>query len=189
MKTVIVLGLALGVANMTRADIYNAAENQARRAVTATEASSARTDESPNSSPAAPPAQPQQPMDPVLAATLKNIASLKADLAALNTNTPPAAAMTNDLVAAANGTKASADTIAQLIGDLQAAVAGKPGLRTHYQKLAQYLHALSNGGHLTPAQFQAFSDDFEKILSYGGSSYEATTAVIQDLKVLARETK
>jgi len=188
MKTVIVLGLALGVANMTRADIYNAAENQARRAVTATEAASARTDESPNSSPAAPPAQPQQPMDPVLAATL-NIASLKADLAALNTNTPPAAAMTNDLVAAANGTKASADTIAQLIGDLQAAVAGKPGLRTHYQKLAQYLHALSNGGHLTPAQFQAFSDDFEKILSYGGSSYEATTAVIQDLKVLARETK
>jgi hypothetical protein len=92
-------------------------------------------------------------------------------------------------VAAATGTKASADTIAKLIGDLQTAIAGKPALRTQYQKLAQYLHAVSNGAHLTPAQFQVISDDMERILENGGASYEAATYVIQDIKVLARETK
>jgi hypothetical protein len=193
MKTVIVLGLALCVANFARAQgqgIYNASINQAHRAVNATEAASQRTDDSQSQAQGATPAQPApQPANPVLAATLRNIANLKADLAALNTNTAPAAALTNDLVAAANGTKASADTIAKLIGDLQAAVAGKPALVSHYQKLAQYLHALSNGAHLTPTQFQAISDDLEHILENGGASYEATTYVIQDVKVLAGETK
>jgi len=191
MKTLLVMGLALGLANVTRAgDPYVAAMNQAHRAVNATEAASQRTDDSLSQPQTAPPAQPApQPMDPVLAATLQNIASLKTDLASLSTNAPPAAALTNDLMAAATGTKPSADTIGKLAGDLQTAVAGNPGLKVYYPKLAQYLHAAANGAHLTPAQFQTISDDLQQILENGGASYEAATYVANDLKALDRETK
>ena len=188
MKMIIGLGLALGVATATRAQNYNAAENLAHRAVNQTEAASQRTDDSISQAPGAAPAKPAPPMDPVLAATLQNIANLRADLAKLGTNPPPAA-LTNDLMAAATGTKAQPDTIAKLIGDLQTAIANKPALRPHFQKLAQSLHAAANGAHLTPVQCQAISDDVEKTLGNGGSSYEATTQVIQDLKALVKETK
>lgn len=190
MKTVIVLGLVLGIAFPMRAQgVYNAAMNQARRAVSKTEAASNQNPDDQQSSQAASQSPATQPMNPVLAATIQNIASLQADLGKLDTNTPPAEAFTNDLTAAATGTKASPDTIAKLIGDLQTAVAGKSGIRPSYKKLAQYLHALSNGAHLTPAQFQTVSDAVEQILDDGGASYESTSAVLDDIKHLDRETQ
>jgi len=128
-------------------------------------------------------------MDPALAATLKNIAHLRADLIDLSTNATPGEALTNDLVAASTGTKPSADTVAKLIADLQAALKDKPALRGHFQTIAQYLHAAANGAHLTPAQFQMISDNLEKILEDAGAPYSATEDLLDDLKHLARETK
>ena len=187
MKTVIVFSVVLRLTLATHAQNYGAAINQAHRAVTKTEAASNADPDAQSQAAAA--SQPAQPMDPALAATLQNISKLRADLNCLGTNSTPPPALTNDLMAAAVGTKASAETIAKLIGDLQAAVAGKPALRSHYIKLAQYLHAVSNGAHLSPAQFQAISDDVEKILGNAGVPYEATEALLEDLKHLARETK
>lgn len=189
MKTVAALICAFLLAGLAQAqDIYTASKRQARRAVANTEAAS-NQDPDAQQRQNAPQAPPPQPMDPALAATLKNIASLRADLLSLNTNTPPSDALTNDLTAAASGAKPSADAVAKLAGDLQAAIAGKPALRAHYQKLAQYLHAVFNGSHLTPAQFQAISDDMEQILSNNGASYESTEAVVHDMKALFRATQ
>ena len=190
MKSVIALGLAVCAVcleSSAQVGIYNASINQAHRAVNATEAAS---NQNPDGQP---PSQggagAQAPMDPVLAATLQNIASLEADLRKLDPNSPPAAAITNDLVSAANGNKPSAATIAKLVGDLQAAVGGKASMRPSLKKLAQFLHALSNGAHLTPAQFQMISDGVEQILDNGGASYESTAGLLNDIKLLARETK
>jgi len=189
MKAILWLCVAVGAANLAQANPYNASLNQARRAVNQTEAASQRTDDSISQPPAAAPAPAPTPVNPVLAATMQNIANLKKDLAELNTNTPPTAALTNDLTAAATGTQPSPEIIAKLAGDLQAAIAGKPGLQPHYQKLAQYLHAVANGAHLAPDQFQTVSDNFQQILENGGAAYGPTFHVINDLKVLARETK
>lgn len=189
MKTVIVLSglLALGLA--AQAQNYGAAVNLAHKAVTKTEnASNADPDMQPKAYPS-PPAQSTQPMDPALAATLQNIAHLRADLNYLSTNTAPSEHLTNDLLAAANGTKPSAETLAKVISDLSAALQDKPALRSHFQKIAQYLHATANGAHLTPAQFQMISDDLEKILQNGGAPYSATEDLLDDLKRLAKETK
>ena len=189
MKTVIALSCALCLANLAEAQvgIYNGAESAARRAVSKTEAAENQNPDAqppPSAAPAAP-----QPMNPVLAATLQNIASLRADLASLTTNGPVSSAFTNDLMAASTGTKGSPETITKLATDLQAALAGNQAFRSSFQKLAQFLHAVSNGSHLTPEQFQTVSDTVEQILTNGGAPYQATSDVLDDLKHLARETK
>jgi len=189
MKTMIVLSGVLGVALAASAQNYGMAINQAHKAVTKTEnASNADPDNeiTPREFPAP---QPAQPMDPALAATLQNIAHLRADLVNLSTNATPGEALTNDLMTASTGTKPSADTVAKVISDLQAVVKDKPSLRGHYQTIAQYLHASANGAHLTPAQFQMISDNLEKILEDAGAPYSATEDLLDDLKHLARETK
>jgi len=186
MKTVFVLSGVLGLTLAASAQNYGMAINQAHRAVTKTENAS---NADPDSQAPASPTQPAQPMDPALAATLQNIAHLRADLINLSTNAIPGEALTNDLVAASTGTKASADTVAKVITDLQAVVKDKPSLRGHYQTIAQYLHAAANGAHLTPAQFQMISDNLEKILQDAGAPYSPTEDLLDDLKHLARETK
>ncbi len=189
MKTAMMLSGLLGLALATQAQNYGAAVNLAHKAVTKTEnAANADTDIHPLEVPS-PPVQYTQPTDPALTATLQNIAHLKADLNYLCTNTVPSESLTNDLTAASTGTKPSPETLAKVISDLAAAVQDKPALRSHFQKIAQYLHASANGAHLTPAQFQMISDDLEKILQDGGAPYSATEDLLDDLKRLAKETK
>jgi Mg2+ and Co2+ transporter CorA len=188
MKTVIVLSGVLGVALAASAQNYGAAINLAHKAVTKTENAS-NADPDAQGQNAAPRPQAAQPMDPALAATLQNIARLRADLNYLSTNASPNEAFTNDLVAAANGTKPSDETVAKVIGDLQAVLKDKPALRAHFQKLAQSLHASANGAHLTPEQFATISDGLEKILEDAGAPYAATEDFLDDLKHLDRETK
>jgi glycine/D-amino acid oxidase-like deaminating enzyme len=188
MKTVIVWSGVLGLALAASAQNYGAAINLAHKAVTKTEnASNADPDAQPQNG--APPARSAQPMDPALAATLQNISRLRADLNYLSTNSSPGEALTNDLMAASTGTKPSAETVAKVIGDLEAALKDKPALRSHFQKIAQYLHAAANGAHLTPAQFAMISDNLEQILENGGAPYTATEDLLDGLKHLARETK
>jgi hypothetical protein len=188
MKIIAVLGCALLLAGLARADIYTASMDQARRAVSKTEAAS---NQNPDGQPSQnrPPSQTPQPMDPALAATLKNIASLRVDLTSLDFTNPPSGALTNDMAAAATGTKPPPEKIAQLFGDLQTAIAGKASVRAHFLQLAQFLHAVCNGSHLTPAQFQMVSDGVEQILDNAGASYETTLAVLHDLKAIYRATQ
>ena len=83
MKTFTALLCLLFMAGVVRADVYSAAIRQAKD-VTAN-ASNSRQDNPPppTQPPSAPPAQNNPPPDPVLAATLQNIASLRADFDAL----------------------------------------------------------------------------------------------------------
>jgi hypothetical protein len=187
MKIAVALIFSLGLTASAQQGIYNGAMNAAHRAVSKTEAASSQNpDGQPQTAQQAPAAQP---MDPVLAATLQNIANLKADLENLGTNSEPSPAFTNDLLAASTGNKASADTVTKLATDLQAAIAGKIAFKASIPKLAANLHALSNGAHLTPAQFQMISDGIEQILEDGNASYGATTSVLADIKKLMQETK
>jgi len=188
MKTVLVLSGVLGLALAASAQNYGAAINLAHKAVTKTENAS-NADPDAQSQNSAPPPQAAQPMDPALAATLQNIAHLRADLIDLSTNATVSEALTNDLISAATGTKPSADTVAKVIGDLQAVLKDKPALRGHFQQFAQYLHASANGAHLNPAQFAMISDNLEKILEDGGAPYAATEDLLDDLKHLERETQ
>ena len=188
MKTWVALSGVISLALASSAQNYNAAINLAHKAVNKTEAAAnADPDAQAQAGMARP--QPAQPMDPALAATLQNIASLRADLNYLSTNSTPPAALTNHLAAAAGGTKASAETVAKLIGDLATAVHGKPALKRHFQKFAQYLHAAANGSHLTPPQFGMISESLEQILASNGVPFADSQAVLDDLKQLARETK
>ena len=85
MKASVILAVTLAFAGTAPADVnYNLAIGQAKRAVNQTTAAS-QGGAAPASPPAsaAPPAQPAPPANPELAATLQNIADLRADLDAL----------------------------------------------------------------------------------------------------------
>ena len=185
MKTFIVLFCALSMSEAAFAQInYNSAIKQAHNAVNQTESASQGS-----TRPIQPPPQNSLPMDPALAATLQNIASLRVDLDAMSANFTPKS-LTNDLVAAASGIKKPTEaSVAKLTGDLQAAIAGNEKMRTQHQKLAQNIHAIFNSAHLSPAQQQTVENDVQKILSDGGVSPEKISAVTDDMKAVANETK
>jgi hypothetical protein len=169
---------------------YSIIKRQAQGA--ANGAGSGAAENPPQASPAPP---PQAPPSPQLQATLQNISALRGDLATLcnssGTNLPAAqkSSFTNNLAAAAQGTKAKPASVAKLADDLATAIAGNEKARPHQQKLAQNLHAIFNSAHLTPAQQQAIFDDVQKTLTNCGSPADAVAAVVGDLKTIADETK
>jgi hypothetical protein len=169
---------------------YSIIKRQAQGA--ANGAGSGAAENPPQASPAPP---PQAPPSPQLQATLQNISALRGDLATLcnssSTNLLAAqkSSFTNNLAAAAQGTKAKPASIAKLADDLATAIAGNEKARPHQQKLAQDLHAISNSAHLTPAQQQMIFDDAQKILANCGAAPDAVAAVVGDLKAIADETK
>jgi len=135
------------------------------------------------------------PMDPALQATLKNIAGLQADFAAVvATSDKPApeqkTALLNDLAQAAQGTKASAGSIKRVADDLLTAVAGQKKLAPAQQKLlAQKVHALFNSAHLTAALQEKLLTEVQKLLTDAGASLDDTVNLVTDLKTVVAETK
>jgi hypothetical protein len=192
MKPLIAVTCALFMANSVLADPYTAAIRQAKN-VSAKE-TAANQQLMDNSPPAAPP-QNNPPPNPVLQATLQNIDSLRNDFAAIGNeaaNTPLAAqkrSLTNDLAIAAQGVKPQTATIAKLADDLTTAIAGKEKLRAPQPKLAQFIHAIFNSSHLTTAQQTMIFDGVQKILTDGEASPDETANVVNDIKVIASETK
>jgi hypothetical protein len=170
---------------------YSIIKRQAHTA--ANGAGSGAAENPPPASPAPPP--PQAPPSPQLQATLQNIAALRGDLATLcnssGTNLLAAqkSSFTNNLAAAAQGTKAKPGSVTKLADDLATAIAGNEKARPHQQKLAQNLHAIFNSAHLTPAQQQAIFDDVQKTLTNCGAPADAVATVAGDLKTIADETK
>jgi hypothetical protein len=198
MKALIAVFGACLLVQSARADNYTAAEQQARNAsgkITARENQAIS-----GSSPASP--APNTPaVDPLLQATLRNIASLAADIAGLGNATNAADTnaaasqkqmLMNDLAAAATGAKPSPVSISKLGDDLAAVVAGNEKLRTlpaRRQKLAQDVHAIFNSSHLSAAQSQMIFDDVQKVLQNSDVSSDQIATVINDLKAIAAATK
>jgi len=143
--------------------------------------------------PAVPPQTVPQP-SPALAATLQNIANLRADFAALGNLTGTNAAtqkqlLMNDLATAAQGPKPAPGSVSRLADDLVAATAGKAKTDAAQQKLAQDIHAIFNSSQLSPSQKQMIFDSAQKTLQSSGAAAEAATNVVNDIKQIATETK
>jgi hypothetical protein len=194
MKTFIALSCALFVANGVLADPYSAAIRQANdvsgKVTRAEQGNESQTAPSPG---APPQSNPQA--DPVLEATLRNIANLRADFAALgslagtNSAATQSQLLMNDLSTAAQGAKPSPASISKLADDLVATTAGKEKSEAAQQKLAQYMHAIFNSSHLSAAQQLMIFDDVQKILQNGGASPDDAANVVNDIKAIATETK
>ena len=190
MKTFVILALALAFARTAPADVnYNIGKQQAKRA-------SGSGDAPPAGAPSQPSAPAAPPMDPALAATLQNIADLRADLDALNQAADASAGaeqraplMTHLSAAAAHDKKAATASVKKLAGHLITAASGRKSLTAQNAKLAQNLHALFNGAHLSAAQQQAALDGVKKILTDAGVPADDTDSLLSDLKQVATETQ
>jgi hypothetical protein len=193
-KTFIAFSCALCMANGVLADPYSAAMRQARdvsgKVTRAEQGSPPATVPSPT---VPPQASPQS--DPALAATLRNIANLRADFAALgnlavaDSAVTPRQLLMNDLATAAQGAKPSPASISRLADALAKAAAGKVKVEATQQKLAQDVHAIFNSSHLSPAQQHMLIDSVQKTLQSSGAVPEDATNVVNDIKVIAAETK
>ena len=194
MKVFTTLACALWVANSVLADPYSAAMRQAKDVSARVTRADEGNQPSTAPSPAAPP-QSNPQLDPVLAATLRNIANLRADLAALgklaatNSTATPKQLLMNDLAAAALGAKPSPASVSKLTDDLATATAGKVKADATQQKLAQDVHAIFNSSYLSPAQQQMIFDNVQKMLQSGGASPDDATNVVNDIKTIAAETR
>ena len=133
-------------------------------------------------------AQPA-PLNPALMAMQLNISNLAADLATLQADPSKKQPLINDLNAAALGASPSKASLGRLAGDFTTALTGKSLSAEQRTKLAQYLRAVSNSSHLSPAQQRTVLDDAQKILQAGGVSADDSAKVIADFKAIAAETK
>src|SRR5450755_4279164 len=130
MKLPVALFCALLAAEGVLADSYSIAKQMARDAANQNNAQQGVQPQAPH------PSAPQTPpVDPVLEATTRNVSSLRADFAVINssTNLDSSAgqklSLLNNLAAAAQGAKPSAASIKKLAGDLIAVMAGKEKMR------------------------------------------------------------
>ena len=187
MKKMLVIGCAAIAAVSLRADVYSIATQEARNVANGKTPSGGANPNYQTPPPAAnPPANP--PPNPALEATLQNIAALRTDFANLGTNPTNTAALRNDLAAAAQTAKPPAAAVTKLTQDLAAVVAANQSLKTGHQQLAQFVHALFNSSHLSPAQQQTVLDQVRKILQGGGVPAAEIAKVLDDLKAIAAAT-
>lgn len=176
---------------------YYMAIQQAKRASAKNDAEQQRTANEANGGAAAPSgAAPGQPMDPALQATLKNVSSLQSDFAQLVNSTSDKPdpsqkpALLTDLSSAAQGTKATSESVKKLADDLMAALNGEKKLTAAQQtKLAREVHALFNSSHLSATQQQSLLTDVQKTLTDGGASLDEAVNLTTDLKEIVAETK
>jgi len=194
MKAFTALACTLCVANSVLADSYSEAIRQAKD-VSAKVTRADQGNQTPTAPPPAVPPQTSPQPDPALEATLRNIAGLHADFAALaslagtNSTATQRQLLMNDLATAAQGAKPAPASISRLADDLVTATAGKVKPDASQQKLAQDVHAIFNSSHLSPAQQQMIFDAVQKLLQSGGASPDDATNVVNDIKTIATETR
>ena len=194
----IVLSFVLA-AQVSWADVYGIAKQQARRDAAMNDAEQQRiANEANGGNRAAAPgaaAPAPVPMDPALQATLGNINSLQGDFTSLTktTGTPDATAkvaLLNDLSQAAQGKKPATATIKKVADDLRTSLTNATKLTpVQLKKMAGQIHALANGAHLTDAQQKTILDDLQKVLTDAGANLNDTVNLVTDLKALSAETK
>jgi uncharacterized protein YoaH (UPF0181 family) len=195
-SALVVFGLMIAVA-AAQADPYGIAISQAKRDSDQNNAEQRRLENEENggASAQAPAGAHAPSANPLLAATLQNINNLQTDLVAFIASTgdhpDPAQkiALLNDLSGAAQGTKASADSVKELAKDLFTALAGNQKLLEQKLSLARQIHAIFNSSHLTTAQQQTIYDHIQKVLVDAGVSLGDAVDVVTDLKTIAGETQ
>ena len=179
---------------------YSIAIGQAKRASSQNDAEQNRIQQASGGSTstpgaAAPTTTPATPTDPKLQATLSNISSLKTDFASIvsagdNPDPSQKTSLMTDLSQAAQGTKASSDSVKRVADDFVKTVAGKTKLTAAQQTtLARDVHALFNSSHLTATQQQTLLDGVQKILTDAGASLDNAVDTVTDLKQVVAETK
>lgn len=193
MKTYLVVSCALTVALGALAGPNEAALRQARDVSARVTQADQGNPPATAPAPAVPP-QTSPPPSPALAATLQNIANLRADFAALGNLTGTNAAtqkqlLMNDLATAAQGPKPSPASVSRLADDLVSATAGKAKADATQQNLARDIHAIFNSSQLSPSQKQMIFDSAQKILQSSGAAAEDATNVVNDIRQIATETK
>jgi hypothetical protein len=146
-----------------------------------------------------PPSQPAQPAAP--AATTapatpvqQGLAKVRADLAAIQPNSPVTAAqkqqLAKDLLATAQGAnKPSQATVASLAEDLSAAFAQKPLSDADRNRLLTDLAAVLNPANIQPAQMQAIFADVQAIFQVNGLTRKDAVKIAEDVKAIAAETR
>jgi hypothetical protein len=198
MKTSVAFLCAFFIVGSALADPYSMAIQQAQRASNqnAAEQRQLQNQDGSSGSSGAATGQNPPPTNPLLAATLLNITNLQTDISALNSSAGPKAdpsqriALLNDLSAAAQSTKASADSIKDLAKDLLTTMVGNQKMTPLQQKkLAREIHAVFNSSHLTDVQQQTIFNDVQKTLVDDGVPPDAATDVVTDLKKIAAETQ
>ena len=195
MKTVIAIVCLLFVLRVAMADPYGIAIQQARRDSAQNDAEQQRIQNADGGTAQAPTGQQPAAANPALAATLQNITNLQVDLAAFigsaadHPDPSQKVALMNDLSAAAQGTKASPESVKELAKDLFTATAGNKKLLAKKLPLAREIHAVFNSSHLTPTQQQSIYDNVQKTLVDADVPLDAAVDVVTDLKAIVAETK
>ena len=146
-----------------------------------------------------PPSQPAQPAAP--AATTapatpvqQGLAKVRADLAAIQPNSPVTAAqkqqLAKDLLATAQGAnKPSQATVASLAEDLSAVFAQKPLSDADRNRLLTDLAAVLNPANIQQTQMQAIFADVQAIFQVNGLARKDAVRIAEDVKAIAAETR
>jgi hypothetical protein len=189
MKRFFAIGCALLAAGLVQADVYSIAKQEARNVANGkTPSGGANPNYQTPPPPAATPTVPSPP-NPALQVTLENIAALRTDFENLVNNPTNTVALNHDLAAAAQTIKPSTKAVNKLTQDLAAVVAANKSLKSGYQQLAQYVHALFNSSHLSPAQQDAVCNKVQQLLQNAGAPADDVAKVMDDLKAIAVATR
>jgi len=195
MKTILAVYCLLFVLRVAMADPYGIAIQQARRDSAQNDAEQQRIQNADGGTAQAATRQQPAATSPALAATLQNITNLQVDLTAFigtasdHPDSSQKVALMNDLSAAAQGTKASTESVKELAKDLFTATSGNKKLMAKKLQLAREIHAVFNGSHLTPTQQQSIYDNVQKTLVDADVPLDAAVDVVTDLKAIVAETK
>ena len=197
MKKSLAIFCLLAAASGALADPYSMAIQQARRDSAQNDAEQSRlaNQESGNASSTPAPGQNAPANTPVLAATLQNISNLQSDIASLigsdgdHPDPSQKIALMNDLSVAAQGSKATSESVKELAKDLFTAMAGNKKLLAQKLVLAREIHAVFNSSHLTSTQQQSVYDNVQKTLTDAGVPLDNAVDVVTDLKTVGGETK
>ena len=195
MKTILAVFCLLFALRVAMADPYGIAIQQARRDSAQNDAEQRRIQNADGGNPQAATGQQPAATSPALAATMQNITNLQVDLAAFigsaadHPDPSQKVALMNDLSGAAQGTKASTESVKELAKDLFTATAGDKKLLAKKLQLAREIHAVFNSSHLTPTQQQSIYDNVQKTLVDADVPLDAAVDVVTDLKAIVAETK
>jgi hypothetical protein len=148
------------------------------------------------------PGQPTQPVAPSVPAastaptTLlqQSLARVKADLAAIQANSPVTSTqkqqLAKDLLASAQGaSKPSPATVAALADSLAAAFVQKPLSEASRNRLVSDLAAVLNPARIQAAQMQAIYDDIQAIFQANGMARKDAVKIVDQVKAVGAETQ
>lgn len=149
----------------------------------------------PPQKPPSPPTPPSQSSAPAPSTLLQqSLARVRADLAAIQANSPVTATqkqqLAKDLLASAQGaSKPSAATVAALADSLASALARKPLPESSRNRLVSDLAAVLNPANIQPAQMQAIHNDIQAIFQANGMARSDAVKLVDQVKAVAAETR